>query len=820
MINNFSINLPYVPYNLIIIIVISGLSLWLFYGLIIFFLNRSRLKHRLIWSLKMTLVEITLPQEEEPDPKKTFKEIISAMEEFYSGMGAIKDKEKSWLNDNPYFALEIGLPANGAEVSFFSAVPRTKIQIFEKHLHALFPRAKLKEVKNDYNIFKYDGKSAGSVGALSSYKVLPIKTYDKFNADPLATIINTFSKLKKEGEGAALQLIISPSPDKTLFKKTKSALNKIRKGETLSQALKEKGWFDAILSIVDEIFLGNTPKKKEDNSNKNPADEEIAKLLEAKTSRQIFSSNIRLVASSEEKYKAESILNELESAFMQFSEPYGNSLKFKRLKGKALNKLFFEFSFRLFNKKTSLPLNTAELTTIFHFPTGITSSPHLKQARLNEAPAPQNMATDGILIGENDFHENKEKVFMGADDRRRHFYIIGQTGTGKTGLMKNMIAQDIQNGKGVCYIDPHGNDLEDILSIIPKERIEDVIYFDPANTDMPMGLNMLEYDPLYPDQKTFVVNELLGIFNKLFDMKVAGGPMFEQYFRNATMLAIDDPKSMATLIDISRVLSNKEFRDRKISECKNPVVKSFWRDVAEKAGGEASLANIVPYITSKFDTFIANDVMRPIITQKNSSFNFRKIMDDEKILLINLSKGRLGDLNSSLLGLIIVGKILMASLSRVNMPEKERKDFYLYIDEFQNVTTDSISTILSEARKYRLNLAVAHQFIGQLEENIKKAIFGNVGSMAIFRIGAEDAEFLKTQFEPTFSARDLINVDNYNAYVKLLVNGQPAKPFNLKTFPFKDGDSTLAEKIKELSSLKYGKPRNLVEVEINQSYNI
>jgi len=212
--------------------------------------------------------------------------------------------------------------------------------------------------------------------------------------------------------------------------------------------------------------------------------------------------------------------------------------------------------------------------------------------------------------------------------------------------------------------------------------------------------------------------------------------------------------------------------------------------------------------------------MRPILVQKNSSFNFRRIMDDQKILLINLSKGRLGDLNSNLLGLIIVGKILMASLARVNMPEKERKDFYLYIDEFQNVTTDSISTILSEARKYHLDLIIANQFIGQIEENIRKAIFGNVGSIASFRIGAEDAEFMKTQFEPTFSPRDLINVDNYNAYVKLLVNGQPAKPFNLKTFAFKDGDYTVSEKIKELSSLKYGKPRNLVEMEINQSYNI
>jgi len=774
-----------------------------------------------MWSLNMTLVEITLPQqEEEKNQTKTFKDIISVMEEFYSGMVAIKDMKGSWLDDNPYFVLEIGLPAKGTEVSFFSSIPKSKIQIFEKHLHALFPSAKVKEVKDDYNIFKYEGENAGAVGSLQTHSILPIKTYDKFSADPLLTIINSFSKLKKEGEGAALQLIISPTPNTSLLKKAKSTLGKVRKGETLGKAISEEGWFDAFFSLIDETILGNTPKKKDENINKDPADEEAVKLLEEKVAHHIFSANIRLIASSHEKGHAESILSEVESAFLQFSEPHGNSLRFKRLKGKALKKLFLEFSFRLFNKKRVIPLNTAELTSIFHFPVGVTSSPHLKQARLNEAPAPQNMPENGVIMGENDFHGDKGLVHMGDDDRRRHLYIIGQTGTGKTGMMKNMIAQDIKEGRGVCYIDPHGSDIEDILSIIPKERIEDVIYFDPANTEMPIGLNMLEYDPLYPDQKTFVVNELLGIFNKLFDMKVAGGPMFEQYFRNATMLAIDDPKSTATLIDISRVLSDKEFRDKKIASCLNPVVKSFWRDVAEKAGGEASLSNIVPYITSKFDTFISNDVMRPILVQKNSSFNFRRIMDDQKILLINLSKGRLGDLNSNLLGLIIVGKILMASLARVNMPEKERKDFYLYIDEFQNVTTDSISTILSEARKYHLDLIIANQFIGQIEENIRKAIFGNVGSIASFRIGAEDAEFMKTQFEPTFSPRDLINVDNYNAYVKLLVNGQPAKPFNLKTFAFKDGDYTVSEKIKELSSLKYGKPRNLVEMEINQSYNI
>jgi len=367
-------------------------------------------------------------------------------------------------------------------------------------------------------------------------------------------------------------------------------------------------------------------------------------------------------------------------------------------------------------------------------------------------------------------------------------------------------------------IDPHGVDIVDILSIIPKERYEDLIYFDPSYTPRPMALNMLEYDTRYPEQKTFVVNEMLSIFNKLFDMKVAGGPMFEQYFRNATMLVIEDPETGNTLLDVSRVLSDKTYRQLKISRCKNPIVVQFWKEVAEKAGGEASLANIVPYITSKFDAFLSNDIMRPIVAQEHSTFNFREIMDQKKILLVNLSKGRLGDINANLIGLIIVGKILMAALSRADSLQSNPPPFYLYIDEFQNVTTDSIATILSEARKYKLSLNVAHQFIAQLEEKIRDAVFGNIGSIAAFRVGADDAEYLEKQFAPTFTAKDLINIENRNAYLKILVHGKPVTPFSIQTLSPPAGDKAKIEKLKELSYHTYGRDRAEVEREIMEKY--
>jgi hypothetical protein len=352
------------------------------------------------------------------------------------------------------------------------------------------------------------------------------------------------------------------------------------------------------------------------------------------------------------------------------------------------------------------------------------------------------------------------------------------------------------------------------LESIPKERAEDVIVFNPADVERPFALNMLEYDPNHPEQKTFVINEMIGIFDQLYDLKATGGPMFEQYMRNAMLLVMEDPESGSTLMEIPKVLSDEEFRNAKLLKCQNPTVIDFWTKEAEKAGGEAALANMVPYITSKLTTFISNDMMRPIIAQQKSTINFRDIMDNKKILLINLSKGRIGEINARLLGMVVVGKILMAALSRVDVSQEERVDFYLYLDEFQNVTTNSIAQILSEARKYRLNLILAHQFIGQLKEEISKAVFGNIGSMVCFRVGPEDAEFLEKQFEPVFTANDLVNVDNYNSFVRILVNNVVTKPFNMKTYPPSKGSREMANAFKELSRLKFGRDKNIVNREI------
>jgi hypothetical protein len=529
---------------------------------------------------------------------------------------------------------------------------------------------------------------------------------------------------------------------------------------------------------------------------------------------------VRIVVSSGSPERARGLIAELEAPFNQFANTKGNRLTFRRTGFGPRKKLCRDFSYRLYVPSQELPLSLRELTTLYHFPPqGINSAPHLKQSRFTDAPAPMGLPTEGIQIGTNNYRGKTTEVKLAPADRLRHLYVIGQTGTGKTGFLKTLIEQDIKNGNGVCFIDPHGNDILDVLAAVPPERYEDVIYFDPAYLDRPFGLNLLEYDPQHPEQKTFIVNEILAIFRRLYgDVPESMGPAFEQYFRNATLLVMEDPSTGSTLMDIGRVLSNAAFRNLKLSRSMNPIVNQFWNEIATKAEGEASLQNIVPYITNKFDDFTANDFMRPIIGQQNSSFNFREVMDSKKILLVNLSKGRLGERNANLLGLILVGKLFMAALSRADNPRGDFPPFYLYIDEFQNITTDSIPGILSEARKYKLSLTVAHQFLAQVDEKIRDAVFGNVGSMAAFRVGQEDGEFFGKLFAPTFEASDFTNIENRNAYVRLLAGGVPQKPFNIKTLDLSEGNLAQVDDLRHLSYLTYGRDRATVEGAIRERF--
>ncbi len=766
-------------------------------------------------ALHMKLFEVVLPDAGVGEGKQA-KEMMGFMEQWYASMQALAgdptNKEKN------YYSLELAVANGTTTASFYCAVHVDYAALFEKVVLGVFPTAQVREQKEDYNIFHTHAVTACAYATHSTHPTLPIKTYTEMEGDPMSLILSSFTKMAKEDEGLALQLLIRPSGE--LFaKRFGEMLEDLRKGETLKRVIDKQSVLKESLHLLSQMFESKSKEELEKEKEKRTSfvDENAMKHVQEKLSKTIVETNIRVIASAGSLPRVQAIRADLESSFAQFTQVGGNSIKWVEVEGKKQKAMLHRFSYRLWSEEESYPLNLTELSSVFHFPSQNKDVANVREQTAAQAQAPLDMPQEGVILGINKFRGQEQMIHMSKEDRMRHLYVIGQTGTGKTSILKNLIIQDIKNGDGCCFIDPHGSDILDILASVPPERAQDVVYFDPGYVERPMGLNMLEYDKNFPEQKTFVVNELLGIFNKLFDMKTAGGPGFEQYFRNATLLVMEHPESGNTLLEISRIFSDKDFRDYKLSKTKNPLLIQFWQN-AEKTKGEQGLENWTQYVNSKFDVFLSNDIMRPIVAQEKSAFNLRDIMDKKKIFLVNLSKGRLGDINASLIGLILVGKFLQAALSRVDTTE--RPDFYLYIDEFQNITTPSIAAILSEARKYRLSLNLAHQYIAQLPEDIKGAVFGNVGSMALFRVGPDDAQYLEPQLAPTFSVSDLMKIENYHAYMKMLVRGEPKKPFDIVTLPPEQGDRSRIEPLKELSYLTYGRPKEEVENEILRKYQL
>ncbi|MBI2041658.1 MAG: type IV secretory system conjugative DNA transfer family protein [Candidatus Nealsonbacteria bacterium] len=800
------------------IAVLGGLAIIAVFSVFYIIISKRKEKAFLGRGMDLALFLVTLPQRigKEKEEKIPLETHLKSAEQFYSSLTSVKETNfiKRIFFGNPAFVFEIAVHRTGEEIYFYIACPRYLAGVIEKQILAFWPQAQV-QLAGDYNIFNPSGFSTGANAHLARSPVFPLKSYREFGMDPLSAITSVFTKLAKEGEGAAVQILVRPSRRK-IKKMGQKVLSLIEKGAKPEDLVSGMKLGDLIKGTQMTYNRPQQPGQPQSNPILTPTQQEAIKSITEKISQPVFDVNLRILSSAETQMRADQILLELQAAFSQFNTMILNQTSFKKLSGSLLKKLFYRFSFRAFNDKEIMTLSSGELAAIFHFPSPQLLTPHVKWLKTKQAPSPDNLPEEGLTVGKNIFRGEEKIVRISDDDRRRHFYVIGQTGTGKSVLLQEMIKQDIEAGRGVCLIDPHGDLAERVLSYVPASRAEDVIYFNPGDIERPLGLNMLDYDPRFPETKTFVVNEIIEIFEKLYNLKAQGfgGPIFEQYMRNALLLIMDHPESGSTLVEVPKVLADPEFRKYKLSKCKNIVVKNFWEQEAEKAGGEAALANMVPYITSKMNIFIANDLVRPIISQQQPSFNMRQIMDEQKILIVNLSKGKLGDINSHLLGMIIVGKILIATFSRADLLEEERKDFYLYIDEFHNVTTQTITAALDEARKYRLSMIFGHQFIGQLEEETKKAIFGNVGSMMSFRVGPEDAKFLVAEFGPVFDEDDLVNMDNYNAAFRLLINGETSKPFNVITNPPSKGNTEITKAIKEYSRTKYGRDRIKVEEEL------
>jgi len=798
-------------------VVLLILFLALLIIIIVFLYFESSEKRIVLSSLDSVLFLVMMPKHElrkEHETEQEEKALISHMEQFLANFLNLKQKI---FQPVPTVALEIASQTGGSDISFYVSVPKYLETVFEKYVHGVYSAAVVKKVPEDYTVFEPQGQSSGAYLKLKENFLFPIATYQKLEKDPLSTITNNLSKITPE-EGAAIQIIIKPLYNLNLRTIGEKALRKIREGKQPRSAVVEarRGVMGELIADIFNNQKANKSNQDLINKKEQGFDQAIYDAIASKIQKQPFETNIRLITCAPLKSRSDEILNHLISSFSQFSILGFNSFESKQVFGSRLKKLVYEFSFRIFNPRQTSILNIEEISSLYHFPTHFTQTPYIKSVKSSVAPPPLDLPKNGInLIGKVVFRgEEKLVSFASKEDRRRHFYIIGQTGTGKSSLLREMIRQDIQNGEGVAVIDPHGELVEHTLANIPKERVDDVVLFEPFDLQRPMGLNMLEYET--PEQKDFAVQEMIAIFYKLFPPEIIG-PMFEHYMRNAMLAIMADKDNPGTLVEIPKMFTDPAFLQERLTKVSDLVVRNFWtKEWAQTTGNTRS--DMLGYVVSKIGRFIENEMMRNIIGQERSAFDLAEIMNNKKIFLANLSKGQTGEVNSSLLGLILVSKMQMAAMKRANMTEKDRQDFYLYVDEFQNFTTDSIATILSEARKYKLNLIIAHQYIPQLTEQIRNAVLGNVGTIGSFRIGAEDAEYLEKQFEPQFSRFDLINLDNFNLIMKMMLNNKVSTPFKMEIYPPYEGKLGIIEPIKKISKLKYGKPKEIIEREITRRF--
>jgi hypothetical protein len=762
---------------ILIAIVVFG-SVVVCYVLFIFFKNRKREET----SIDSVLLQVAVPRNNE------FK--IDVMDQLFSGLYSIKKGGwKQKYDIQPVVSFEI--VAKQEDIRFYVWAPKKLKDLVEKQIHGSYPDAEVLEV-DEYNIFTDSGRVAYKSFQLGKSNFYPLKTFKDLATDPMTGITASLAKMGP-GEAAVIQILISPA-------------------ESVWQ--KEGGKF-----ISDTKKQESDPEKAKFSTPAKTLD-----AIENKITKPGFETSIRIVAISTDEGMAKSHVTNISSSFSQYSGDM-NSLKSRKVNNKGAFMEDFLYRYQpMFNILGNHPsiLNSEELATIFHFPNKQVTTPHVFWLNAKTAPAPAQIPTEGLYLGMSNYQGVKRQVFLSNKDRMQHIYIIGKTGVGKSELLKDLVLQDIRAGKGVCFMDPHGDAIEDILKLIPPERAEDVIYFNPSDVERPMGMNLLEART--EDEKHFAATSIINLMYKLFDPYKTGivGPRFEHGVRNAMLTAMAVPGN--TFVEVMRIMTDARYVQELLPHVEDPIVRRYWTDqIAQTSDFHKS--EVLDYTVSKFGRFVTNKLIRNIIGQSQSSFDVRKVMDEGKILLINLAKGTLGEENSNFLGLLLVPRMLMAAMSRANVSMENRRDFFFYVDEFQNFATPDFAVIMSEARKYGLGLTVANQFIGQVEEEVKNAIFGNVGTLISFRVGVTDANYLQHEFTPTFGEDDLLNVERFHAYVKTIVNNEPVPPFSMDAT--KDlnkikamESSRVAEIIKEMSRLKYGRDEKLVEAEIARRSNL
>lgn len=805
--------LLFVLFLLFLAVISVGPVLWLYSR------QQAREQKNYERGLKMTTLLIHLPPISDDteggnrDAREVVDENISKAQVVYNIIAGTYEKGfKTKRYGQEHFAFEI-LGAQGF-VYFYTSVPVELVEVVRQAIVSAYPSARLEEMP-EHNIFNQVGKISATTGGelvLKESFAYPIATYQDLKRDAMQSLLNALSTLGKE-DGTAVQILFRPA-DPGWRKTAHGVASGKRKGK------ESKGGAEKAFNTLQQLAVAfvKPPETKDekggDKHELSALDQSILDSIDDKTRHPAYEVLIRVVVSSNVSQRSQAILNNIVASFSLFDAPGKNG--FKYVPAKDINELVADYALKLFpQQKQQTILNSVELATIFHFPDqhSIPTS-QLERQDSKQVDGPRNIPEEGLLLGYNMFRGVKKPIRLGLGDRQRHMYVVGQTGTGKSTFLENLALQDMMSGNGFAFVDPHGDTAEKILAMVPRERTEDVIYFSPSDMEYPMGLNLFEFDN--PDQKDFLIQESLNMLYKLYDPQHQGimGPRYEHLFRNAALTVMADPAG-GTFVDIPKLFRDPKFVAQKLQYVKDQNVLEFWQKEMPQSQRSNEFGDVVSWFVSKFGAFLSNEMMRNIIGQTKSAFNLRDVMDNKKILLVNLSKGRVGELNSKLLGMIFVMKFQAAAMSRANVPEYERKDFSLYVDEFQNFSTDSFATIMSEARKYHLNLIVANQFTTQLTDEIRDAVFGNMGTIVAFRIGQNDVEALGRYFQPVFDGDDILRVPNYNTIIRTLVGGVPTQPFSMATLPpLGDPNPKLAAALKQLSAAKYGHPKAAVEKDI------
>jgi hypothetical protein len=818
----------------ILITVVIIIALLAIVGMIIYFKMRKSFREQKNYerSLKMVPLLIHLPPPSDDietgsrDQRDVLDETISQAQTMYNVISSTAAKGfKSNFYGQRHISFE--LVAHSGLIHYYIVVPMVLLETIRQSVVAAYPTARLEEVE-EINLFSKVGKISGTIGGEFSLKKeysFPIATYQESKRDAMRAILSALSTATRE-DGVGIQVMIRPASENWV-KIIERRIRNIREGRRGAAKGKTSVFggggsgLDYFSQLIEVLWKpphsGDKPKDTSGASSEKElsgTDKAQIEALEDKIKYAGYEVLIRVVASSNTAARSQTLLTNVISAFAMFDSPTKNGFTF--IPTRDVESFVTSYIFRFFpaELKNNI-LNTVELATVFHLPdqNNIPSS-QVERQKSKQVDGPTEVLDEGFLLGYNVFRGIKKPIRLTTKDRRRHVYIIGQTGTGKSVLQENLALQDMLDGKGFALVDPHGDLAENLLAMVPKERVEDVIYFSPSDLENPIGMNILEASTR--DEQDFVISELMNMLYSLYDPGHTGivGPRMENIVRYACMLLMSDPNNPATFMDIPKCLVDPEFAKSKLPYVTDPSTLDFWTKEWPNSQRSNDAGEVTAWVVSKWAPFQAAAI-RNILGQSKSGLDIRDIMDKKKILLVNLSKGKLGEKNAQLLGMMFVMKFQQAAMSRANIPEDQRVDFTLYVDEFQNFATDSFESILSEARKYRLSLIVANQFMTQLTDKIREAIIGNVGTAICGRIGVTDAEQMVKRFQPTFDLEDLIKMPNYTSVAQVLINSVPSAPFSMDWIPsMGHPNQQLADALKRLSAAKHGRPRAIVEAEI------